>query len=255
MNKMGFKKFLSRKDNILTLITICIAILLLLLDLFSDILVREIMIKIIILILTLIAITNMVERETRFAESSEKIDDVRKLILNMNYGKFIHYSEIPNHEDLAKGANEFFIAGAQTFSLITRNMDFWQQWLKHGKSLKIIIQNPTNEGLKHLNIPTFEYDYKTYKTNIQNIIKKLKTLDKTGNSNLEIRVNDTCPTQGVLIVDGHLGGKAMIVNFYLPNCDSNSRPHVVLESGKDTEWFKLFHTKYYKTLWKNCSSL
>lgn len=252
MNKTGFKKFLSRKDNVLTLIIICIAIILLMLDLFSDTLIMERMIKIIILILTLIAITNMVERETRFTEAGEKIDDVRELIENMNSSEFIHFSEIPNHEDLAKGANEFFLAGAQSFNLIMRNMEFWQQWLEDGKSLKIIIQNPMNKGLKHLNIPAFDYDYETYKMNIQNIIRTLKALDRTGNFNLEIRANNTCPTQGILIVDGHLDGKVMIINFYIPNCDSNSRPHVVLERKKDAEWFELFYSKYYKVLWDKC---
>jgi len=235
-----------RKENILYLVTICIAIVVVVLNIFfSERFGMQIINQTIIVLLTLIAMANLVEHDT-----------LTKFITacNMSFKKlkshtFIKDNDKPELEELAKDASEFFVAGAQSFNVVKRHMNFWEQWIRDGKKLKILALNPSNEGLKNLEIPLSHYSYENYVIEMKSTLKIIKSIGQEGNPNLQIRVTNNCLCQGLVIVDGHKGGKIMIVAFYLPNCDPFSRPHVVLDKETDTEWFNLFYSKYYKYLW------
>jgi hypothetical protein len=72
---------------------------------------------------------------------------------------------------------------------------------------------------------------------------------------MEIRLSNSCPTQGVVIVDGQNGGRRMLVALYIPGCGSARRPTLDLTPERDQELFALFYELYYVKLWNQSERL
>jgi len=253
MNLQYALKAFIRKENILTTITIIIAIVIAVAGLLkSEIIDTGRQFPVILALLALIGINTIFERETRFVSLQKSLDDISKSISHES-GIFINFKKVPSYDKLFidNGATEVFIAGSQSFSIICSQMTFWEKWLKDGKKMKIIAQNPENKGLEHLILPMYGYEYKEYKQGMKGVLGKIKKLMAINLSCINVKLSDNSPAHGVTIVDGHLGGTAMIVTFYLPFCDVTSRPSVVLYKSKDAEIFDLFFNAYYKNLWDN----
>lgn len=252
---------LSRIDNIMSVLTIIIAVALVLFEVFHGGMTIEANAEAIIVLLGLVALTNMIERESRLVETDTKVDavqaavcEVRKLLHDGRGTTLFANDKLPHPDTLLEGGSEVFVAGAHSFNLLTRDPDRWKAWLRERKSVKVIIQNPWNKGLRHLTIPAFGYNYETYKSDTEHVIAALEVLSAAG-PGMEIRLSNTCPTQGVVIVDGQTGGKRMIVALYVPGCGSANRPTMVLNRERDPALFELFYEKYYVHLWNESKPL
>jgi hypothetical protein len=252
---------LSRIDNIMSVVTIVTAATLVLFGVFGGSIGPQATAEIIIALLGLVALTSMLERESRLAQTDSKIDRVQaavdevRVLLNDSQGTTLFPNDkLPHTDTLLEGVSEIFVARAHSFNILTRDPDRWKAWLRSGKSIKVIVQNPWNKGLRHLAIPAYAYNYEIYRRNTEAVIAELGALNAVG-SGMEIRLSNTCPTQGVVIVDGQNGGRCMIVALYVPGCGSANRPTMMLNRERDQELFALFYEKYYVNLWNESKPL
>ena len=250
----NLREFFSKTDNIISVLTILIATLLLFFDIFNDGLTANGMFEVILIVLVLLTITNMIERETRFKQTDRKVDEIKNYLQQEKHTFFLKSSELPDIRELAKDASEIFLSGG-SLHIVDEYLNFWEEWLKEGKSLKMILLNPDNPGLKDLHPPNFNYSYEVYKMNIELSLERIQSLKSIPNANFEVRLSDICPTQGVTILDGHNSGTVMYIGIYLPNEDSNTRPHFSFTRKHDEEWFELFYDRYYKFLWGQAKEL
>jgi hypothetical protein len=252
---------LSRIDNIMSVVTIVTAVTLVLFGVFGGSIAPQATAEIIIALLGLVALTSMLERESRLAQTEIKLDrvqaaldGVRQLLRDSQGTSLFANDKLPHPDTVLESASEVFVAGAHSFNLLTRDPERWKAWLRKGKSVKVIVQNPWNKGLRYLAIPAHAYNYEIYKRNTMDVIEQLQVLSTAG-PGIEIRLSDTCPTQGVIIVDGQNGGACMIVALYVPGCGSATRPTMMLTRERDQALFALFHEKYYVHLWNESQPL
>jgi hypothetical protein len=252
---------LSRIDNIMSVVTIVTAATLVLFGVFGGSIGPQVSASIIIALLGLVALTSMIERESRLAQTTSKVDRVQATVdevqqlLNHSQGTTVFaHSKMPHVDTLLEGVSEIFVAGAHSFNLLIKDPERWKVWLRSGKSIKVIVQNPWNEGLRYLAIPADAYNYEMYKANILDVIAKLQALKAAGHG-MEIKLSNTCPTQGVVIFGGENGGRRMIVALLVPGCGSANRPTMMLTRGRDQELFELFYEKYYVHLWNESKPL
>jgi hypothetical protein len=252
---------LSRIDNIVSVVTIVTAVTLVLFGVFGGSIGPQATAEVIIALLGLVALTSMIERESRLAHTETKVDgvqaavdEVQQLLRNSQGTPLFANDKLPHPDTLLENASELFVAGAHSLNLITRDPDRWKAWLRNGKSIRVIIQNPWNKGLRYLAIPAHVYNYEIYKRNTEDVITELEALSAAGHG-MEIRLSNTCPTQGIVIVDGQNGGKSMIIALYVPGCGSANRPTMMLSRERDPALFALFYEKYYVYLWNESKPL
>jgi hypothetical protein len=253
----GFRaivKALSRIDNIMSVVTIVTAATLVLFPMFGGSVGPQASASIITALLGLVALTNMIERESRLSQVQAAVAEVRQLLNDRQRTTLFDNDRLPHPDTLLEGASEVFVAGAHSFNLLTRDPDRWREWLRNGKRIKVILQNPYNKGLRYLTIPAHAYNYETYNRNTKGVIAELEGLSAAG-PGMQIRLSDTCPTQGIVIIGGQNGARCIIVALYIPGCGSANRPTMILTRERDQQLFELFYEKYYVHLWNESKPL
>ena len=147
-------------------------------------------------------------------------------------------------------SHELFYTGGHLHSFIHSYTNYFEKWLRQGKSIRLILQDPKNEGLNKLAMPCVNYNSGVYVAQIIDSLSILEQLDKRyPTAKLGGRVTNITPTQSVSVIDGHTGGTSLCMLHHLPNGESSSAPFMYLDPIKDKEWFELFYERYYKYLW------
>ena len=255
LEEKGFFKRLFTKENSFTVLVIIISVSIIFMDIFTDTISTGSMFDAILIVLTFLAITNIIERETSHRETHQKIDKISEKLDKVNEPFFFKTNKLVFFRDLSEEAHEIFMAGGNLVSIINYNYSFFKEWLRKGKMLKIIIQNPDNTGLKNMNMPACNYSYDVYKKNIEITLLRLKELKSIPEANIQIRLSNMSPTQFIAIIDNHNGGRIMYVGLYLPEGDSESQPNFMLVEKDDEHWFNLFYKNYYEFLWNKSDEI
>jgi len=254
----SIRNFLSKKDNLLSVLTILIALILLFVDLFTDFITIESMFTLIVVILTLLSLDNIIERETRFYELKSSlgrsIDGLKDMIENTTEPFLKWFRDLPDMRSYSDGAKELFFVGATCNTLLTIETNLLEEWVKKGNSLKFLILDPEGNWLKDVVLPVNNYDYNTFKNEINQALKKIADLKILPNSKVEVRLSNLSPTLGVCIKDGgeYLNNFSQIaVHLYLPNEGLGRRPCFILSKAKDGKFFDIFYERYYEQLWNS----
>lgn len=145
-NNSIIKKLFTRRDNLLSLVTILISSTIAFLSFFTSYLTLGVLLAAILVVLTLIAVTSIIEREARFEGADHKPELLIQQIERIRGPIFWNIKEIPSLRDYVSGANELFDTGGHLNALVLTNTNLFEEWLRAGKSLKFILQNPENEG-------------------------------------------------------------------------------------------------------------
>ena len=212
------------------------------------------------------------EREARFEQADKKLDDVCLEIAKFKKPFLRKLNEFPSIEKYSENANELFFVGGHLGGLVSGYLTFFEKWLRDGKSLKFLLQNPANEGLKHLVMPCYGYDYAAYKSQIETALERLHKLklehearlatkgvaqitadqpftDKYKRGSIDIKIYDMSPTQTLAILDGNIGGTTAYIGLHIPYGDAVTRPYIILNKREHEEPFNLFYSRYYIELW------
>lgn len=256
------RRLFTRRDNLLSLVSILVVGVVLILDAIGDAVPSGAFSEAILIVLALIAVSQIIERELRFGElradvaemKNELRTDVGEMkqeIVRLEQPRFYKGSQLSSVVEFMRSADELFYAGGHLHSLLHNNSNYFKDWLKNGRSLKFLLQDPGNEGLHQLEMPCVNYASKVYVEQIRDSIAILQRLKaEVPSARLGVRVTNVAPTQSVAILDGHKGGTEMRILFHLPNGDSSSAPFSRLERRQDGEWFQLFYERFYALLWK-----
>ncbi len=242
---------LKKRDNVVSIITIAISIIICLMRYFSSWIDDGILLASILLILSLFVVNTIVEKEFRAKNELNQYSFISSEISKITKPQFYSLNEIPPLKIYLKGASELFYVGGHLNAITLNNFNLFKEWLDNGKTLKFILQNPNNLGLKHLNMPCTGYEYKTYKKQIELSIGRLRKLKARDKGKIEVRVTDLSPTQSISILDGHLGGIELCMLLHLPDGDGQTAPFVRIKKEDDLKWFNLFYERYYKLMWNN----
>jgi hypothetical protein len=245
------RDFFSKKDNLISVATVVTSVGLLLVSIFTNAIGTNGLFQVILGILTLMAVAQLLERETRYAKTDYKIDALTHKLSLVGGPLFVHSTEIPSLEDLTAQSEELYLAGGNLNTLINKNLHFLENWLRRGKRLKVLVVNPDNQGLRHLYLPCMDYDPIQFEQYTTATLNRLRAFRRIPNANLEVRLSHFAPTQAIALPDGHRGGSVMYVGLYLPNGDAGTAPAFRLSRSEHPEWFQVFHERYYEFLWEN----
>jgi len=219
-------------------------------DIFGDAFKQEVIFEVILIVLSLISLSQIVEREIRFKEVNKNLNDIKNEIVESTRPPFISVSQLTPFSETMEISHELFYTGGHLHSFIHGYTNYFEKWLSEGKSIRLILQDPQNKGLKNLSMPCVNYNSNVYIAQINDSLNILKQLNiKFPNGKLGVRVTNIAPTQSVSVIDGHIGGTTLCMLHHLPNGESSSAPFMCLDRHKDKEWFKLFFDRYYKYLW------
>jgi len=248
-NNSIMKRLFTRRDNLLSLVTILVSTTIAFLSFFTSYISLSVLLAAILVVLTLLALTSIIEREARFEGADRKLESLIQQIERIRGPIFWSIKEIPSLKDYIRGADELFYTGGHLNALVLTNTNLFEEWLRAGKSLKFILQNPENEGLKNLEMPCVNYQGEEYIKQIELSLERLRMLQRIPDAKIEIRLTDISPTQSVSILNGHKGGTEMCLLLHLPNGDGTTAPFVRLTRDNQEEWFSLFYNRYYEFMW------
>lgn len=242
----------KKKDNALSLISIILVLVILVADVFGDGFTQPVVFEVILVILALLSLSQIIEREARFERVYDGLSDVSQKLVEMQRPQFVPISSIPKFEDIMQNGQELFYTGGHLHSFIHMYSNHFRAWMKEGKSLRLILQNPDNKGLRDLRMPCINYEAEVYVAQINDSLKILKAIkDEFPAGRLGVRVTDIAPTQSVAIIDGNIGGNMMSMLHHLPNGESGTAPFSIIDPLTDNVWFELFYERYYIYLWEN----
>lgn len=242
------KRLFYRRDNLISVVIILISTTIGLLGLFTSHITLSVLLSAILIMLSLLAVTNIIERESRFEAADRKLESIIQMG-RIRGSIFESINDLPSMASYIAEADEVFFTGGNLTGLMLTNFNLFENWLIEGKSLKFILQNPENEGLKYLVMPCANYEYTEYAEQIKLSLARLRNLQSIPNAKIEVRLTDMSPTQSVCILDGHESGTEMRLIIHIPSGDGSSAPFVRLSRAHDEAWFNVFYTKYYKYLW------
>lgn len=245
-------KVLSKKDNFLSFLSITLVLIIVVSDVFGDGFNQGTIFEVILIILGLISLSQIVEREARFEGVNNKLEKIETSIEEITRPLFFSVNEVTPFSDIMEHSQELFYTGGHLHSFIHGHTNNFGKWLSEGKSLRLILQDPKSEGLKDLAMPCVNYNAEVYVAQINDSLTILDELSKKHpKAKLGVRVTNITPTQSVSIIDGHMGGTSICMLHHLPNGDSSSAPFMSLDPSKDKEWFELFYERYYSYLWNS----
>ncbi|UCC96781.1 MAG: hypothetical protein JSW66_13155 [Phycisphaerales bacterium] len=256
MSDKPLTQVFRKKDNLVSLVIAFVAFLVAILGLFTSSISTSSLLAAVLVVLGLLAVTNVIEREARLDQTERKIDDIVSQLSSARCTIFLGAKDIPPLDDYLANADELFYAGGHLWNLVHGNANFLRRWLRGGRVLKLILQDPENPGLRSVRMPCVNYDHTTYVRQIRDTLQMLAEFKKEiPGAKLEVRLTARAPTQSVSIVDGHRGGTDMCMLLHLPESDHGTGPFIRLPRIESGGWFDLFYERYYERLWDEASPM
>jgi hypothetical protein len=170
------RSLVTRRDNLLNLVSVCVVVLILLLDTMGNVLPNGAIFEAILVVLGLISVSQIVERELRFREVRVDLAEIKQDVSRLAEPRFYKASQLTSVVEFMQLGEELFYSGGHLHSLLHNNSNYFRQWLRDGKSLRFLLQDPDNEGLRYLEMPCVNYAPKVYVEQIRDSIEILSRL-------------------------------------------------------------------------------
>jgi len=248
--KTRLRDLFLRRDNLLAVIAIAASLIVVGLNLFTKYVSTEVLLSAVLLILGLSATVGIIERQERLERTEEKLEVLEKKLDALNVDFFLPRTALLPMREYIADSEEVFCAGGHLMGFIVEHSALWEEWLGPGKRLKILVQDPDNPGLDHLEMPCGLYEAGEYRRQINVTLGRLQALQKSApSSEIKVRLSKVTPSQSVSILDGHRGGTIMTMLLHVPEGDSTIAPFIVLNRAQHPKWFSLFFKLYYEQLW------
>jgi hypothetical protein len=249
--KLAYRELFTRRDNLLALIALVASLIVVGLNLFTSYVSTSVLLSAVLLILGLIATTGIIERHERLERTEVKLDVLDHKLDKLKADFLVTADELVPFSEYIADAEEVFCAGGHLMGFIVERSALWERWLGPGKRLKVIVQDPDNPGLDHLEMPCGLYEAAEYRRQVRVTLGRLEALqNKFPSSEIKVKLSTVTPTQSVSILDGHKGGTRMTMLLHVPEGDATIAPFIVLNRAQHPKWFNLFFQRYYEQLWK-----
>jgi hypothetical protein len=233
---------LRRGQNIDLLLTIIVSFILLLLGIFG-VTAPELVSSLTLAVLGLIAISSL---ESRY--------QVEELALKLGQiPESIFLKEFPSDLDMdIRNSKELWLIGVTLSRTIKTYYPVFEEKLKHGFQIMVILINPQGSALEMSVKPV--YGNKSIEQRRAEVVVSLESLcDLKARypDLLHIKISDNYIGHGVIGIDPNSTTGKLYVEMHPFKMPGGSQPKFVLES-KDGEWFDFFKQET-QTIWENCS--
>ena len=159
-------KIAVKRDNILYIVAASISLGILVFDWFFGDVDASVSFEIILFILAFICFAQIAEREIRFGSIEQKLVDQTNAIESLSKPVFYPREVVVPFTDLMNEYDELFYTGGHLYHFIHTHTRYFERWLQEGKSIKLILQNPENLGLQHIQMPCVNYKPNVYREQI-----------------------------------------------------------------------------------------
>lgn len=235
--KQWFKP--SRLIPVLTILAAGITIVLSLLNVFK----LSIAENIIIALLALLAVDALSERLNILERVDAKLSN---LAMMQTLRKRRDIPTITNH---AQHASEINLLAIHAVSAVAPYIGFYEDKLKEGCTIRIILLDPHSPSLQTLNLQT-----KTVitKHQIESSLSLLKGLvEQSGKKGkCEVRLLNVFLPFSIFGVDLHKESGSMAVEFRSYKVSLDERPHIYLTKAENPEWFN-YYKKQFEQAWSD----
>ncbi|MCK6622652.1 MAG: hypothetical protein L6Q94_19355 [Calditrichia bacterium] len=245
----GFK-FWFKPQRILPLLTIVGAGLVLVFSML-EVIKLSVADSIIIALLALIAIDSIVERLSILENIEGKIN-------NTFGGKSLRSrTELWDFEKHSAHASEICILAISAISMSGRFAHIFENKVRSGCKIKIILLNPQSESLKSLELTNRDqaavHDIKASLAAFEPLIKI-----KNRNGKCEIRLSDAFLPFSLVALNLSRDSGEMVVEYHSYKSPFGEQPHVFLTTKDNAHWYKFYRDQFEKAwndsvLWKPTS--
>jgi hypothetical protein len=237
-----WKDWFKRK-RVLPLLTISMALLA---NGFSLIGVIELTIaeQIIIAILALIAIDALIERLDILERLEEKLSTSNTTFALRSRNDLIAADKQAAH------AVEICILAVSAISLSVRHLSFFEQKIRAGCRLRVILLDPTCDALNTWNLVE---KWMNTANDIQASLMAFTELMEVKDANVEIRLTKVFLPYSLFISDLTRPSASMVVEYHTYKTALDDRPHIFLTPESSNHWFTFYRNQFELT-WAEAKS-
>lgn len=252
LRKVG--KDLSEGRNLEIYLTILISIVISVLSVLNIVNI-EMVVTITLATLSLLALSTINNREqiSSFQKQVEILSILvqEKVLENIRASSFF-LGEQHRYEDKLKKAKKIDIAGATLTRTVTNYLGIFEQRLKEGASIRLIIIDPQSDAVSQAALRSYgvqgdDFFRDRIKPTIDllNILASLPELK----GKLELRFLPYMPSFGLKIVDpDSVDGKIFVEIYQHKSLDPN--PTFMLDGQRDEKWYHFFQNQF-EVLWSS----
>lgn len=183
-----------------------------------------------------------------FAERLDILDKIEAKLDKITSGNSLRSrNEIIPVEEQAKYASEICILAPSAISLSVRFISFFENKIKNGCKLRIILLDPDSPAVEifkwQSKTQTIDSDVTTSLSAFNQLVNLKKVRGKC-----EIRLSKAFTPFSMFAVDMKTDKGTMIVEFRGYKKALNEFPHVYLTRGIDSHWFT-FYERQFEQIW------
>ncbi|RPJ73857.1 MAG: hypothetical protein EHM20_11560 [Alphaproteobacteria bacterium] len=252
LRKIG--KDLSEGRNLEIYLTILISVVISVLSILN-VVNTEIVATITLATLSLLALSTISNREQissfqkQVAILSTSVDE--KVLENIRASSFF-LTEQPHFENKLEKAQKIYIAGATLTRTVTNYLGIFEQRLKEGAVIRLIIIDPQSDAVKQAALRSygvqsddFYRDRVKPTIDLLNILASLPELK----GKLELRFVPFMPSFGLKLVDPDSTDGNIFVEIY-QHKSLEPNPAFMLDVNRDEKWYRFFQNQF-EVLWSS----
>lgn len=210
----------------------------------------------ILLILSLLATSILIDRFTRLNRIEKSTSDLKSILGDEGGGISVDRvlstrKELHALESRLSGAKEIFILGGSLFRLTSEYLSFFEEKAKEKCLLRFLVVSPDSQAIKYIakSIVYEVDDTRKYKNHVRTSLQNLKKLGLAYPEQVRIRLYDVVPSYSVLgSIELNEPESEMMIEFYTYKTPTRDRPHLILNKGRDQHWFSYFKEQF-EELW------
>lgn len=215
----------------------------------------EQLLKWILILLVLIATSQLVDKLRSFRLIEKKIQEI-SINLQRNHSVLRKSPDRLNIQEEAKDASTIDVLAWSGVGLFAQLDGFFEQKVNSGCSIRFIIVNPSSEAA---NVIYDNSHYKEIKTDINSMVERYKKFylrNKNSSGRIELRMVNWVTPYTMIIIDGNKPGGILSLGLnpaYLLTPE-DTRRHIIIESQNEREDF-LYFSKQYNQLWEDRNTI
>jgi len=205
--------------------------------------------------LALLALSTINNRE-QIAAFQKQVETLSALVEENVLGKIraesFFLAEEPRYEDKFQRAKNIYIAGTTLTRTVTNYLGVFEQRLKEGASIRIVIIDPNGDAAKQAAVRSYGVkDDDFYRNRIKPTLDLLNILASLPDlkGRLELRFLPYMPSFGLVLVDPDTADGNIYVEIY-QHKSLEPHPSFLLNARRDEKWYRFFRHQF-ETLWSS----
>jgi len=157
-------------------------------------------------------------------------------------------SQLPSIQERGRTASEIVVVGVSLISIVPPYLDFYEQKMRDGCTLRFLLLDPKSPSLKTLDsmirVTNTQHDIEQSLTSLRALIEAQKNVK----GKCEVRQSSVFLPFGIAAFDPDKETGFMNVELLAYKKFFGERPHFVLTRRNNSKWFEFFKSQY-EQLW------